>query len=209
MKWQKNYKMMWTALALSASLIATACSKGGGGGGTATTPVGQFGACGGCTFSQGVMMTATTQYPGMTFTMRLIGDSNQMAAQATTSTGRYTGPIMVDGTLVVAAQKTATNCVIPAGTYTISTVQPGQVVGYGDFSIPQFQAVGPTSLLFRLSQAFPNSTYFGGVGRIAGQLEILQGPMGYGTTYPTYPNPTTPTIGAIGACNDYWGFYLN
>lgn len=206
MNWEKkNKKMVWMALALSASLLVTACGKKGGGGGSATTPVGPFGACGGCTFSQGVMMTANSSWGNvLNFTMRLIGDSAQMAAQATSSSGRYTGPVMIDGTLVVTTQQNVGQCVIPAGTYTLSTVQPGQTTSsFGDFTVPQFQAVGPVPLLLSFRYAFPGTTYFGGVGRVTAQLEVLQGPA---RTWAQTGTVVTP--GATTSCNDYAGGFL-
>lgn len=189
-------KTMWMALALSASLLVTACGKKGGNSGPATTPVGQFGACGSCGFTQQLMVTTNSNFMGiLQFTMRLIGDSAQIAAQGSMSSSRYNGPVMMDGTLVVTSQQFEGNCVIPAGTYALSTVQAGQMDYSGTIAIPQFQAAGPTAVLFRLRGGGLTGTYFGGVGKMYGQIDVLQAPDRY--------------TGAITSCNGgYGGFFV-
>lgn len=193
-------KALWLAMAVTASFMV-ACAKKGGGGSTATTPVSPFGACGSCAFTQGVMMTANTSWQNvLNFNIRLVGDATQMAAQGAGSYNKYKGPVMIDGTLTVTAAQFEGNCVIPAGVYNLITVQPGQMDWTGSFTVPQFSATGPTSVLFKLTQASSIGSYYGGVGRIYGQLDVVQAP--------------DRTTGAIVACTSSgWsynqGFFLN
>jgi hypothetical protein len=76
----------------------------------------------------------------------------------------YSGPIALTGEMTVVSQiapYSATyytggvaGCVIPAGQYTLNTLQVGTMDGSGQFSVPQFEAIsGGTRVTFTMGTA--------------------------------------------------------
>lgn len=63
----------------------------------------------------------------------------------------YNGPVSVNGILAVTQQLNLGNCVIPAGTYQLGTLAPGQWSAGIVYNL-RMQAVGPVNLMLTLTQ---------------------------------------------------------
>jgi len=222
--WNKKLWALWTVL-IALSVMTTACNKKDSNNnanngiyydqfGNPISP-GGIGSCMNCNFAQGPLGTAQSQggnsYPA-TITWNMIGDQNiiaQITAQGWNPQKTYTGPIALTGTMTMSQATYAGNCSIPAGQYTLNSMQAG-TMSYGGISQVQLQAViGGAQITFSLENAVViDSNADGQIERIAGQLRALMGPSAYGTGYPTaqpYPNPGYG--GGMVSCGDY-GAYL-
>lgn len=172
----------------------------------ASTPL--FQNCAGCGgFGQALLYSAGSQGPepgangSIQATVALYGDVvrlQQLQAQGSTAKN-YSGPLFMNGTMVVSRPVSAGYCVIPPGTYQFQTVTVGQSQA-GAFSIPQLQAIGPVQLMFTVTNGVPLDPDADGVpNRISVQLNLLQAPLG---------TAGVPTVGSFSNCNDSIGMVL-
>jgi hypothetical protein len=158
--------------------LTVACGGSGGGGSSTVSPYGYgYGVTTGCAncFANATMIGQTSSYSPT-------GDAQlslQIYGQNSGSTYSYYGPVEIQGTLQINTPYNISFCYAPAGTYTLSTYQPGVMSGNQLGGIVLI-ATGPATIQMNVSSGIllSNGTmgmYF--VSTINGQycpLTVLQ-----------------------------------
>jgi hypothetical protein len=154
----KKWVVAWFAIFTLASALAACGNKGGGGNNTAPiTP-----ACVSCTaITPATLVTATSKTPFQAAWV-FNGDLNTINSTRAASPYAnlyevYNGSVTVTGTITLAAPLTLggqwmmPSCVVPAGTYTITTTNIG-TSNYAVYNVPQMSATnGSTVITFSVS----------------------------------------------------------
>lgn len=158
--WWRSAALVVTALA--ASVVVTACGKGGGGGGAPIAPGPVHPSCPTCPGGVGGSSLLGTAI-GHVFSSSL-GQTELELALEFFSVGThpqsgipisngYVGPVYAQGTMYMHIPSML--CNVPAGHYTVQTVQPGQWGGGGQsFGGLMLDAFGPTHVRVYIPSAF-------------------------------------------------------
>lgn len=148
-------KTMFQAFALFASALTlaafTACGKNGGDAPPPIAPVGPggiYGQCATCGANSALLASGTgnTYYAGQlqgNVNLEFYGTGAVNAAGGQYQTSSYYGNVAAQGTLIW--QVPSMMCGLPAGTYSLTTTQPGTWYGQS-FSNMVFQANGPAQV---------------------------------------------------------------
>lgn len=141
-------------IAVTISLLVSACGEDKGGQTHAVVPVNPYinASCIGCPVSTTLISSAlgkSWNYANLQqaqLSLQFYADAASYTAAQTMGSRYYQGPVVAGGFLNVLIPKTSSPyCIIPQGLYTISTLAPGQWSGE-TFSEMRLQAIGPTSL---------------------------------------------------------------
>ncbi len=143
--------MKKTILLLIAMFGLAGCPGNDKGSSNGTVGVNQL--CANCGFNAAAFGQAlTSQIPQASLTLSLAGDVNQinmLASMGQNPIFAYQGMMSVSGTMTVVSPLPLGYCYLPAGQYTVQTVQAGQY-NMGVFSVPVVQFTGPVTLTAQL-----------------------------------------------------------
>ena len=116
--------------------------------------VGLVGQCVGCGFNAAVFtQSVSSEIPQGILTLNLAGDANQMNTWARSGLNplfSYQGPLSVSGTLVLNTALPFGMCQLPAGQYSVRTVQAG-LYSNGVFQVPALEIIGPSRIVVALT----------------------------------------------------------
>ncbi len=187
-----NHYLKYASLffvAATLSLLAACGNKGGDNNPQPVAPVYPYQNCVGCQNLGGAAFF-TSESTDYNQTLRLnlsFAGQNTGIAQAYPyygsgiTPGTYNGPVSATGTMTLPQPLNNYYCVIPAGTYSIGTLQPGQWSSGVTYNL-SLQAVGAASLTISLTGQVSSPGYLAPgqpssstnpVGRLFGNLNVL------------------------------------
>lgn len=184
MKKNKFYKNTTGLLILIAMSIMTACGKNSGGNNN-PVPVQQgyvFQQCVNCQTLNGPVLFTAVSTDFLTNLINLNWSFNGQAGSAYYTPGTYNGAVTANGQMTVSQSTNLGYCQIPAGAYTLATIQPGQWIFGGGVSGLGLQAIsGASNLLMIFSGTVSSPGYLqdgqlssatNPVGRMTGVLQV-------------------------------------
>lgn len=137
-----------------------------------------YGNCVNCGFNAAVFSQAvSSQIPQASMNIQLAGDANQMnmwGSHGQNPLFSYQGPISISGTLTVNSLLPFGMCQLPAGQYTMQTIQAG-IYSMGTFQVPAVELTGPIRMVVAMTEG---TILTNGNGMITGFGALLFGQQG-------------------------------
>lgn len=147
---------------------------------------GVVGSCVNCGFTPATFSQAvSSQIPQAGLTLIIEGDLNQMnmwGQQGQNPLFSYQGPVAVGGNLNVVSPLILGMCQLPAGQYTVRTLQAG-IYNLGTFQVPVVELVGPTRMVVTLTQGTILTDGNGSIASFGALIVGQQGPVMSGWGY--------------------------
>jgi hypothetical protein len=141
--------------------------------------VGLVGNCVNCGFNQAVFsQSVTSEIPQAALTLQLAGDANQMnlwARNAQNPLFSYQGPLSISGTMTVVSMLPFGMCQLPAGQYTVRTIQAG-IYNMGVFQVSALELQGPVRMIVAISEGTILTNGNGVISGFGGLMVGVQGP---------------------------------
>lgn len=172
---------------LIAMLGLAGCPGSNKGNSNANGTVGIVGNCLNCGFNAAVFsQSVTSEIPQASLTLSLAGDANQMNVWGRNGQNplfTYQGPISVSGTLSVSSLLPFGMCQLPAGQYSVRTIQAG-IYNMGTFQVPALELTGPIRVIVALSEGAILTNGNGVITSFGAVLYGQQGPTMGGWGFP-------------------------
>ncbi len=155
---------------------------------------GLVGTCVNCGFNAAVFSQAvTSEIPQAGLTLSIEGDANQMNMWGHSGQNplfSYQGPVQVTGHLNVVSALPFGSCLLPAGSYSLRTIQAG-VYNIGIFQVPAVELIGPVRMIVTLTEGTILTNGNGVITSFGAVLVGQQGPsvFGGGWGYNQYQSP--------------------
>lgn len=163
---------------LIAMLALAGCPDGGSKGNNNNYNNYGMAGCVNCGFNAAVFSQAvSSQIPQASLNIQLAGDANQMNMWGSNGQNplfSYQGPISITGTLTVNSLLPFGMCQLPAGQYTMQTIQAG-IYSMGTFQIPAVELVGPIRMVVAIAEG---TVLTNGNGMITSFGAVLLGQQG-------------------------------
>ncbi len=193
--WKQNVSRFTSVFVISFAVLIS-CQKKDSSNNNYIAPLpinqaGVVGACVGCNFAKvqlGQPQSTGAQSTPFTVQWILMGDQAmvQQMAYSATSAKNYSGQIEIQGTLTTSGFNLngsntyysgagQNGCVVPQGSYQISTSQVGQMSG-GQVQVPQFEAISATNgarLIMQMKAIVMDPQATGTIAFLHGQMAIV------------------------------------